>query len=200
MKYHPHNVGHTLSTCPHSALSLVSPICQDHLVDNKQSLPDMLWLTCGSNFGHPLTSNQLGHKWTVPDGQLCRTQSNPAVVWTSPALEHSVMSPASQWTGHPNSSSSLKTSLSAANVDAILLLTRDTINLVPYGNQTFRSCHHLNTKNHLVANILVELLAWHNYQQGRTLIWCSSSPARLPAIKIGAHSNIELKGNQSKTL
>jgi hypothetical protein len=71
------------------------------------------------------------------------------------------MSPTSQWTGHSNSSSSLKTSFSAANVEAILLLPRDTINLVPLGNQTFRSCQdHLNNKDHLVANILVEL--WHD--------------------------------------
>jgi hypothetical protein len=71
------------------------------------------------------------------------------------------MSPASQWTGHPNSSSSLKTSFSAANVDAILMLPCNTINLVPFGNQTFRSSQdHLNNKDHLVANILVEL--WHD--------------------------------------
>jgi hypothetical protein len=79
----------------------------------------------------------------------------------SPALEHSVMSPASQSKEHPNSSLSLKTSLNAANMDAILLQPHHTINLVPFGNQTFRSCQdHLNNKEHLVSNILVEL--WHD--------------------------------------
>jgi hypothetical protein len=37
----------------------------------------------GSNFGHPLTSNQLRHKQTVPDGQLRRTQSNPPNVFSN---------------------------------------------------------------------------------------------------------------------